>query len=110
MMDQLGPWAVSGPALEVGARALNDFAWADETRKRLAKDAKRLDAIMFKAGADVVGGTDLFRLYDVGEAAVWQDRLAQGQVWSRIFPYSTSWLRLGLPASDRWDQLEAALA
>ncbi|SHF31109.1 L-threonine O-3-phosphate decarboxylase [Litoreibacter ascidiaceicola] len=107
--DLLGPWAVSGPALEIGARALEDLAWADATRARLSKDAARLDTLMAKAGAKLEGGTTLFRLYDVGDAAAWQDKLAQGHVWSRIFPYSDRWLRLGLPAPDRWDQLEAAL-
>jgi cobalamin biosynthetic protein CobC len=109
MRDLLGPWAVSGPALEVGARALEDQTWAATTRARLSRDAHRLDALMVTRGAQVVGGTTLFRLYDVGDAALWQDRLARGHVWSRIFPYSGSWLRLGLPHPDRWEQLEAAL-
>ncbi|EPX77264.1 threonine-phosphate decarboxylase [Litoreibacter arenae] len=107
--DMLGPWAVSGPALEIGARALEDADWAKRTRERLEDDTSRLDALMTKSGASVVGGTSLFRLYDVGDAAHWQDKLAQGQVWSRVFPYSDRWLRLGLPAPDRWDMLEAAL-
>ncbi|SDW66096.1 threonine-phosphate decarboxylase [Litoreibacter albidus] len=106
---EIGPWAASGPALEIGARALRDTAWADATRARLTTDAARLDALMAKAGAKVVGGTTLFRLYDVGDAALWQDRLAKGHVWSRIFPYSDRWLRLGLPAPHQWAQLEAAL-
>ncbi len=103
------PWSVNGPALEIGARALLDHAWAAQTRIRLAQDAARLDALMTARGATVVGGTTLFRLYQVDDAAAWQDRLARGHVWSRIFPYSTTWLRLGLPAPDRWSQLEAAL-
>ena len=109
LTDMLGPWAVSGPALQIAARAFEDVTWAQETRTRLTRDAARLDQIMTKAGATVVGGTTLFRLYDVGDAAKWQDRLARGHVWSRIFPYSDGWLRLGLPAPDRWEQLEAAL-
>jgi len=89
-----------------GARALEDAAWTLSTRERLAADSARLDALV---GAQVVGGTDLFRLYDVGCASAWQEKLARGYVWSRVFPYSDRWLRLGLPASDRWAQLEAAL-
>jgi cobalamin biosynthetic protein CobC len=56
-----------------------------------------------------VGGTSLFRLYRVDDALAWQDRLARAHVWSRIFPYSKTFLRLGLPPADRWDQVEAAL-
>ena len=104
--DLLGPWSVSGPALEIGARALEDHAWADATRARLAEDAARLDALV---GWPLVGGTDLFRTYEVPDAAALQDKLARGHVWSRIFPYSKTWIRLGLPAPDRWAQLEAAL-
>lgn len=109
LREMLGPWPVSGPALVAGRAALEDRLWADETRARLDGDAARLDALMSGAGAAVLGGTPLFRLYDVGDAAEWQARLAQGRVWSRIFPYASGWLRLGLPPADRWDQLEAAL-
>ncbi|WP_298570689.1 threonine-phosphate decarboxylase [uncultured Aliiroseovarius sp.] len=109
LREAIGPWQVSGPALEIGARALSDQSWATSTRQRLGRDAARLDALVTAKGAKLVGGTTLFRLYDVGDAVAWQDRFARGQVWSRIFPYSDRWLRLGLPASDRWDQVEAAL-
>ena len=106
----LGPWPVSGPALAIGTIALSDQAWAASTRARLATDAARLDRLMTRAGAEVIGGTTLFRLYRVGDAARWQTRLARRHVWSRIFPWSRSTLRLGLPAPDAWPHLEAALA
>ncbi|CTQ49875.1 threonine-phosphate decarboxylase [Jannaschia donghaensis] len=108
LRDAIGPWPVSGPALRIGAAALSDPGWADAARTRLAADAKRLDALMAPHG-HVVGGTTLFRLYDVDDAATFQDRLARARIWSRIFPYSTRWLRLGLPHPDRWTQLEEAL-
>lgn len=107
--DFLGPWAVSGPALSLGAEALRDRVWAEETRVILAEDAARLDGLLSAKGAEIAGGTTLFRLYRVEDAEAWQDRLGQGRVLSRIFPYSRHWLRLGLPAPDRWAQLEAAL-
>ena len=110
LRDGLGPWAVSGPALEIGARALEDTSWARSTRVRLAADAARLNALMAKTGATVVGGTDLFGLYDVGDAAAFQERLARAHIWSRIFPYSDRWVRLGLPAPKAWPRIEAALA
>jgi len=110
LRDLLGPWAVSGPALRIATRALTDDAWATETRTNLAKASRRLDQLMSRHGASPVGGTDLFRLYEVGDAAAMHDRLARRHVLSRIFPYSKNWLRLGLPHPDRWDQLEEALA
>ena len=55
-------------------------------------------------------GTDLFRLYDVDNARAWQERLARAHIWTRIFPYSETYLRLGLPDPDGWDRLLAALS
>ena len=109
LSDMLGPWPVSGPALTVGTRALSDRTWADTTRNRLNKDAARLDKLMTQAGATFTGGTPLFRLYETDDAAIWQTHLAQHQIWSRIFPYSKTWLRLGLPNPTQWPRLETAL-
>jgi cobalamin biosynthetic protein CobC len=109
LTEMLGPWPVSGPALRVGTAALEDRDWAADARTRLASDAARLDRLMTTRGAVVAGGTSLFRLYAVDDARLWQERLARGKVWSRVFPYSATWLRLGLPAPTRWAQLEAAL-
>ncbi len=109
LTDLTGPWAVSGPALRIGAQALNDTAWAEATRARLARDADRLDTLMTGKGVQLVGGTTLFRLYDVDDATAWQNRLAQAHIWSRIFPYSERFLRLGLPPEHGWARLESAL-
>jgi cobalamin biosynthetic protein CobC len=109
LTDILGPWQISGPALAIGANALADPQWASETRTCLTGDTVRLDRLVTATGSKLVGGTTLFRLYEVGDAAVMQDKLARHHIWSRTFPYADNWLRLGLPASDRWGQLEAAL-
>ena len=109
LRQALGPWQVSGPALDIGARAIADMRWANVTRQRLSTDAARLDATVMMKGAALKGGTSLFRLYEVDDAAKWHKRLAKKRVLSRIFPYSKTWLRLGIPAPDRWGQLERAL-
>ena len=109
LRDLLGPWQVSGPALAIGAQALADQAWAEDTRARLGEDAAKLDQLLTANGAEVLGGTSLFRLYRVDDAQSWHDRLARHHILSRVFPYADDWLRLGLPAPDRWSQLEAAL-
>lgn len=108
--DHLGPWAVSGPALDIGARALEDTAWAEATRARLEADATRLDTLMAQAGARVCGGTNLFRLYEVWSASKVQHALCKERVLSRSFSYSKTWIRLGLPPRDHWDRLEEAVA
>ena len=109
LQDRIGPWGVSGPALHIAARALRDRTWAEATRVRLQQDSAWLDGLMQAAGAQVVGGTTLFRLYEVGDAAAWQTRLAHHHIWSRCFPYASGWLRLGLPHPDHRERLQAAL-
>jgi len=109
LQEMLGPWPVSGPALAIGARALGDHPWAEATRDRLATDAARLDRLMQGAGAEVTGGTALFRLYRVDNARHWQDRLASHRILGRIFPYADDLIRLGLPAPHGWAQIERAL-
>lgn len=110
LAERLGPWQVSGPALEIGTAALNDKKWAESTRIQLAKDARRLDQILLAAGAEGVGSCDLFRLFSVKSAKQWHQKLAQHHILSRIFPYSDHYLRLGLPSADGWDRLQRALS
>ena len=110
LAGMLGPWSVSGPAIDIGRAALVDTGWAEATRDRLAQDAGRLDRIITREGAEMVGGTPLFRLYRVANAKDWQDRLAAEHIWSRIFPYDDTWLRLGLPDGDGFDRIESVFA
>jgi cobalamin biosynthesis protein CobC len=106
-----GPWPVSGPAMAIGERALSDREWAKATSARLMQESARLDAEVARLGWALVGGTPLFRLYETGDAARAQEKLARAQIWSRVFPYHEGWLRLGLPGSEaEWTRLSAALA
>ena len=111
LKELAGPWAVSGPAIAVGTRALRDRDWQRATALRLSGDAATLDKLAASAGWALVGGTPLFRTYDTGDAEGAQGRLARERIWSRIFPYSGGWIRLGLPGdAAAWERLEAALA
>lgn len=106
-----GPWPVSGPAIEIGRRALSDDRWAVAMRVQLAADAARADALALAAGWRLAGGTTLFRLYETPDARAAQDCLARHRVWSRIFPWSDRLLRLGLPGPEaEWRRLAAALS
>ena len=111
LAELLGPWAVSGPALEIGAAALRDDDWAEAERTRLDRAVARLVKLAEQAGWRHVGGTTLFRTFDTPGAVAAQHRLAEHRIWSRVFPYSGTWLRLGLPGTaDEWERLERALA
>ncbi len=105
----LGPWPVSGPALHVGAAVLSDFPWAVKTRKLLAASAEQLDALMEPHTASVLG-TALFRLYEIEDAMELHERLARRHILTRVFPWSTNYIRIGLPGSKSdWRRLEEAL-
>lgn len=107
---RLGPWAVSGPAIETGTRALSDGAWIDGTRVALAGLRERLDGILQSAGFTVVGGTDLFRLVEHQDAAAIYQRLGRAGVLVRDFTDRPDWLRFGLPGGDAdFARLELAL-
>lgn len=96
----LGSWAVSGPALQVGARALGDDTWADHMRAQLAEHATRLDYILTQAGGRVIGGTSLFRFVRHPDARYLHVQLARQRVWVRKFDWASDHLRFGLPPDD----------
>lgn len=107
----LGPWAVSGPALALGTRALADARWIERTRQRLKTAAERLDAVLTGSGLEVVGGTDLFRLVQTSAAHELFHHLGRAGIWVRAFPDNAHWLRFGLPANERqWRRLSRAMA
>jgi cobalamin biosynthesis protein CobC len=107
----LGPWAVSGPALAIGAKALADAAWIRKTRIRLEGSAKKFDSLLAKSGLDIVGGTNLFRLVRTDAAGELFDHLGRAGILVRRFPEQTSWLRFGLPPNaPAWRRLQIALA
>ncbi len=111
LAELFGPWPVSGPAIEIGRAALADRRWAEATTTRLQQEAVALDQIAATAGFNLVGGTELFRLYDTENAQKAQDQLARGQIWSRIFPWSDRLVRLGLPGPDwEWTRLKEVLS
>ena len=106
----LGPWAVSGPALAVGAAALADTAWIEETRHRLSAAAGRLDANLIGAGLGIPGGTALFRLVRTPAASALFQHLGRAGILVRNFPDNATWLRFGLPAGEEdWRRLQIAM-
>lgn len=110
LQEQAGPWAVNGPALQIGTQAMADAAWADATVVYLSEAALRLDRLALRRDWRLIGGTHLFRTYDTADAAAAQSDLARAQIWTRRFPYSTGWLRMGIPGdAAEWDRVTAAM-
>jgi cobalamin biosynthetic protein CobC len=106
----LGPWAVSGPAIAVGRRALADTRWLEQPRQRLEADSRRLDEVLTEFGMEVVGGTRLFRLAESNVADVTFDQLGRAGLYVRRFADRPGLLRFGILGDEAaWDRLTAAL-
>lgn len=99
--ERLGPWAVSGPALAVAAKALGDEKWRKQTRKKLNAMRENLESILLKSGHEIAGGTDLFVLSRQGKAHELWEYLASQHILTRIFPGKTDWMRFGMPGDKR---------
>jgi cobalamin biosynthetic protein CobC len=107
----LGPWRVSGPALEIGRQAMENRAWVEATRAKLTAAAARLDRLLAGAGLTILGGTALYRLADCADAEALHGALAHRGILTRRFPRRPRWLRFGLPGDDHaWQRLKAGLA
>jgi cobalamin biosynthesis protein CobC len=95
---KLGPWNISGPAQYIGEKALSDTGWAQATRAGLATMAKQVRDTLAQNGLTPLGGTDLFQLAKTEDAHALYDHLCQNHILTRVFPYSETWIRFGLPA------------
>jgi cobalamin biosynthetic protein CobC len=107
----LGPWAVSGPAVFIGAKALADTAWKNRMLKHLADAARRLDSVLAGSELEIVGGTSLYRLTRSSNAQQLFNHLGHAGILVRRFAEHPTWLRWGLPDSETaWQRLNTALA
>ena len=107
----LGPWAVAGPALFIGEKALADGAWKLQTLTRLAEAAARLDEMLTRSSLEIVGGTSLYRLTRSPEAEQLFAQLGRAGILVRRFSEEPTWLRWGLPRNENeWRRLGDALS
>jgi cobalamin biosynthesis protein CobC len=98
--DHLGPWAVSGPALEIGAAALADRQWAAATRHWLAARSQAMAEMLRDNGMEIVGANGLFVLAWHERAAPLHDALQRSRILVRPFPDREGLVRFGLVADD----------
>jgi cobalamin biosynthesis protein CobC len=98
--QMIGPWAVSGPALAIGARAYRDTAWQQATRAKLTASTRRLRNLLERHGLTRVGGCDLFSLYEHRHADRLFHELCESGIYVRRFADNPHWLRFGLPPDD----------
>jgi cobalamin biosynthetic protein CobC len=107
----LESWCLSGPALETGAAALRDTDWQERMNRQLADEMADLTLALSANGLSVFGGTSLFALAGLRNAQGLHEALAHRRIWTRIFDYAPTWMRLGLPGgAGNLQRLNDALA
>lgn len=110
LAEALGPWAVSGPAQEIGYAALSDKAWQMTMRRHLLESGARLQALL-ENHAIGSSGSALYQWWPEPRAEEFRRHMAQRGIWVRLFTRGASGIRLGLPANEEgWHRLEQALA
>jgi cobalamin biosynthetic protein CobC len=110
LADALGPWAVSGPAQEIGRAALSDHAWQEAMRRRLLESGARLQSLLAGHGIRSTGSA-LYQWWPEPRAQEFWQHMAQRGIWVRLFTKGASGIRLGLPPDEAgWNRLQQALA
>jgi cobalamin biosynthesis protein CobC len=107
----LGPWAVAGPAIFVGEKALADTSWKIRMFECLADAAQRLNLLLAGSGLEIMGGTSLYRLTRSSKAHELFNHLGHAGILVRPFAHDSTWLRWGLPATKAaWQRLNTVLS
>jgi cobalamin biosynthetic protein CobC len=106
----LGPWAVSGPAIEIGQRALRDYDWRIAAERARGADAQRLNALLVSVADKSPSGTTLYRLMESRYGPELFSHLGRYGIWVRRFDHDPRLLRFGLPGPEwAWLRLRTAL-
>jgi len=106
---ELGPWAVSGPALFLAHELMRGSR--ARMLSQLNQRGAALGAVLATAGLETIGGTELFALVRHDHAQDLFEHLARLHILVRKFDYAGNWLRIGLAPDEQGDRrLAQALA
>ncbi|MEM9277658.1 MAG: threonine-phosphate decarboxylase CobD [Pseudomonadota bacterium] len=108
--SMMGPWAVSGQAIELGSTAFTDVQWIQNTRQSLLEKSRALATILQNAGLKIEGQNPLFVYARHDNAMQIHGDLAKRRILVRSFSERRDHLRFGLCKDhDEFSRLEAAL-
>ena len=96
LQSYLGPWAVSGPALVIGAACYSDEHLRTKISISIQRNSSAHLKIYNQCGLSVIANTGLFHLLDHPHGAELHGALAKQHILTRIFSNQPNWLRLGL--------------
>ncbi|MGB7286770.1 MAG: threonine-phosphate decarboxylase CobD [Salaquimonas sp.] len=107
----IGPWSVSGPALEIGRRALMDQKWIEAATNQLHDLSAAQSEMLVQCGLTVECVNPLFIYTKHDSSQVLFDRLLEKQILVRKFPEMRDRLRFGLCKDQKEiERLRVALA
>ncbi|MEM7215772.1 MAG: threonine-phosphate decarboxylase CobD [Pseudomonadota bacterium] len=110
LRSALGPWAVSGAALEIGSAALADQQWINKTRGELEESSQKLASVVTAKGLDVRGRNPLFLDVYHSKATSLLEYLSRSHILVRPFPDRAGYLRFGIcKDANELRRLESAL-
>ena len=109
LADTLGPWAVSGPAQQIGLAALRDRAWQENMRAQLMHAGQRLHELLGRYGIRAQGCA-LYQWWPEKQAQAFHAHMAGQGIWVRLFTRGAQGIRVGLPLHEKdWQRLESGL-
>lgn len=106
----IGIWSVSGPALQIGARAYADTNWINYAITALKVLSSKQAGILKNVGFKIEGVNPLFCYVSHKNASSIHDLLAERQILIRPFVRDNTKLRFGICANNKqMERLEATL-
>ena len=96
LLAKLGPWSVSGPALEIGALAFDDKYWIANTRAQVKQNGKDQVEVIQVCGFELIGSAGLFMEFEHVNATGIYEALQREHILVRSFPERPTRLRFGL--------------
>ena len=96
--SMLGPWSVSGPALEIGKRAFQDHQWTDAMRLQLKEQSAKQADMLQGCGLEIAAVNPLFIYTAHPRSSEIHQFLAKQHILVRPFPLMEDRLRFGLCA------------
>ena len=93
---RLGPWCVSGPALDIGATAFRDQRWIENSRIQIKQNSEDQVEVVEACGLKLIGNAGLFMEFEHQNTLALHEALLKEYILVRPFSARPTRLRFGL--------------
>jgi cobalamin biosynthetic protein CobC len=98
-----GPWAVSGPSINVAKHVLTQDNIHLDLLEKISTRHEQFHQTALELELQIIGGTKLFLLIEHERAQDLHEHLLVEKILTRKFDYNPRWLRLGLTSNQEED-------